>query len=358
MVEKRSRKTVVLSALMFAASYLVCALLCFLPRPHKIFASEESYEAVWEDGARSEESFSSAYSALAGGDGEGAVLLRGGMQGRIAAGEQYRACYSVLQDGDLLSLLNASFGGLSRIERAALMRTFGDTVYFSDDFFAFDGERVFRTDRRSFGTIVLLDGSFPAGTVALTGAEKLTVRAEAMLSAEALCGTEIAEIEAEAPYFVRDGGLYLRTPGGTRLVAALPCLTRFEADGFDFCDEGALSPCRGLTEVSLPYAGSAQGRAGSDYDSRVLWAFGEEIPSALRRIAIGGGSISRFAFLGCGGVEEIDLCGIPAEEIEEGAFAPCKGLLRLHTAAEFKAEGFSASPLPCGCTLYERRNNG
>ncbi len=342
-------KKSVIRALIFALLYLICALLCFLSFPRRTLARSEEYTAVWSDGSVTRESYASAYSALSGA-GNGSVLLeREGVCGEIAAGEAFAAFRTVLEEGSLPELLAADPEGLAPIERAALYRTFGNTVFYSADYFAFDGTRVLRTARRTFGELVLLDGDLPAAALRNTGAKKLVLRADARLAAASLAGSAVEECVASPPYRSSGGAVYLDTAGGTRLVAALPLITSLCADGYRFCDQGALAPCTQLCSLQLPFAGSAE----SASDGRLAWAFGDELPASLKRVKLTGGTVSAFTFAGCGAVEEIDLCGIPAEDIAPAAFARCTSLVRLHTSAEWETD-FSRTRLPCGCYLYER----
>lgn len=354
MVKRNTVSKKAVSVLIFAAGYLLCALLCFLPFPRATAAESGEYEIAWQSGEVTRESYAAAYSALCGCGPDKIVLERAGERGEIAAGEEFRKSFAVLQEGSLLELLTEGFGGLSRLERAALYRTFAGTVYYSADLYAFDGERVFRTPRGAFDVFVLLDGSVSSSVIRATGAKKLVLHGEASLSASALSGSGIEEIEAREPYVSEGGAVLLRTAGGTRLVAALPVCETVAVEDCDFCDEGALSPCTGLVSAELPFVGSAK-NASEDSDGRLLWAFGTKIPETLKRVRIAGGEISAFAFTGCENVEEIDLCGIPAERVSSSAFAGCGGLMRLHTAKELSLDGFVRTELACGCFLYERR---
>lgn len=351
-----SRKKSAVGALIFAVGFLL-VLFCLPPYPSTVHAGRERYEAVWEDGTVTRESYASAYSALLGAEDGALVLVRDGLRGEIRTSGQFAQNRALFSEGSLLDLLTQSFGGLSPLERAALYKEFGETGYYSGDFYAFDGSRVFRTGRSSFRELVLLDGNISSKAVRGTGAEKLVVRAGAQFTASALIGTNIGEIEAEAPYAVRDGAVYLLAPGGRRLVAALPRIKELAVKDCDFCDEGALAPCKELVSLELPFAGNAPSFAGKEFDGRLAWAFGGEIPESLKRVKITGGTIAEFAFTGCGGVEEIDLCGIPAEDISLSAFSGCTGLMTLHTSkADLPFDHFVRRELPCGCFLYERSN--
>lgn len=343
-----------LFALIFALGYGVCALLCLFPLSHIISPAEEEYTVNWSDGTASRESYAAALSSLSDAEENFVVLQRNGMRGEIAASETYAKCVNVLQNGDLLTLLTADFNGLSRLERASLWHTFGNTAYYSADLFAFDGKRVFRTPRKAFETLVLLDSSVPNATVCETGATELILRSEAQFEAAALVGSKIERVTVQPPYWVSGGGIYLTTAGGKRLVSALPKLSQFEAEDCDFCDEGALAPCTGLVSLTLPFAGSAKSGIGSDFNGRLEYDFGGNVPETLRRVKITGGMISEGAFVGCSMLEELDLCSIPAENISPSAFIGCEGLQRLHTARLLTWKGMARRSLPCGCYLYER----
>lgn len=341
-------------ALIFALGYGVCALLCLFPLSHILTPAEEEYTVNWSDGTASRESYAAALSSLSDAEENFVVLERKGVRGEIAASETYAKCVTVLQNGDLLTLLTADFEGLSRLERASLWHTFGNTAYYSADLFAFDGDRVFRTPRRAFETLVLLDGGVPNATVCEMGATELILRKEAQFEAAALVGSKIERVTAQPPYSVSGGGLYLTTAGGARLVAALPNLSQFEAEDCAFCDEGALAPCTAIVSLTLTFAGSAKSGIGSDFDGRLAYDFDGNVPETLRRVKIAGGMISANAFAGCSMLEELDLCSIPAENISPSAFAGCEGLQRLHTAKLLSLHGMVRRSLPCGCYLYER----
>ena len=353
-----SCKKRIVSALIFLVLFALCACL-LIPYSRATSAREDTYEVVWQSGAVTRESYAFAYSALSGAENGKLLLEREGLRGEIETSERYKTVRTLLKEGSLPDLLTMSFEGLSSLERAALYKEFCDTCYYSADLFAYDGDRVFRTPRASFSELVLLDGSVSSGVLVGIGATKLILRSGAQLSAASLAGTGVQEIEAAAPYFVNRGGLCLSAPGGTRLVAAVPTAEELRVEGCDFCDEGALSPCKRLASLELPFAGSARSAGGSDYDGRVAWAFGDAVPQTLKRVKIADGTVGQFAFTGLGGVEEIDLCGIPEENISPLAFGSLTGLVRLHTRQNhLSLEGFSRTLLPCGCTLYERSYTG
>ncbi len=349
---KAGRKQSAIGALIFAAGYLLVALLFVFPLP-RAAEEGEAYEAVWENGMVTHERYAAAYSALVGADEDGILLENGGLRGKIAAAGPFREGYRVLMEGELLDLLTATFDGLSPLERTALFRTFGGTLYFSADCYAFDGDRVFRTAREAFERVALLDGPISSEQLRTSGATALLLHAGAQLEAAALCGTAVNSVTAQAPYVVEGDAVCLQTAGGRRLVAALPQTTELKAT-YDFCDKGALAPCTALRSAELPFAGNAPKSAGSAFDGRLLWAFGGKLPETLKRVKLTGGVIAPDAFAGCGGLEELDLCGIPAENISAAAFERLGGLVRLHTRKELSLAGAVRTLLPCGCYFYER----
>lgn len=236
-----------------AAAALVFALLSFslfLPFPERIESRKESYLCTWEDGTVTQETFQSVLSGLVGVEG-GALLEREGKRGAIPVSRECLAAAETLLSGGLAELLSLSVSGLSRIERAALFAAFSNRGYYADEFFAFDGERVFRTKRLGFSEVVLLYGSFSSSTLASCGAKTVYLRAEGEFSGEVLIGSQVTHIEAEEPYYTSGDAVYLRTPGGVRLVAALPGAKSLSVT-CDFLDEGCLSACGGLERLALP----------------------------------------------------------------------------------------------------------
>lgn len=252
--------------------FFTAAFLLFLPFPRRSEATKERYHCIWSDGVRTQERYATAYSALKGiSDGE-ILLEREGTFGKIEGSAEFAHAASLLESGSLAELLALETEGLGRLERAALCRVYGDRGYYSEEFFCYDGTGVSRTARKAFNEVILLSGDLPKDLLFEAGAEKLGIRAEAEFSAKGLCGAKVTKIVAQPPYLVREDAVYLDTVGGRRLVAALPGAKRLEIE-CDFIDEGALSPCRALEELTLP----------KGYEGTLRMLFGEAgVPSTLK----------------------------------------------------------------------------
>lgn len=344
-------KIKVLFAAAGAVFFFACAFLLFLPFPEALAAEGEEYLVRWENGT-AKESYYSAYSALSGCTRECLLFGREGLRGELPASEAFQNAYALLEKGTLLDLLTGDFTVSTRIERAALYRKYEDVCFYSGDLFVFDGTHVVRTKRGGFGELVLLDGKLSAADLCASGAETLTVRADAEFSVDALVGSSVKELRAAEPYFVAGGALYRKTPGGVRLVAAAPSLTHLAVEKTDFCDEGALAPCTALSSLVLPFLGNTKKES---FALSVL--FGGEVPKTLAQIKVTGGTVIPFAFGGAENLFEIDLCGIAAEDVSETAFSGCGSLRKLHTSKKnlSLSGSFHQTELPCGCTLYERK---
>lgn len=263
-------------ALIFGVCF---ALVLFLPLPETRDVGKETYECTWQDGSVSRLNYAEAYSALSGITEQGVVLARGDLTGEIAGGAEFCRAAQILRTGSLARLLSLEAGDALPLERAALYRVYGNRGWYAGEFFAFDGTRVFRTSRAVFNEVALLSGNLPAGVLRVSGADKLVVFAEAKLSANALVGSNISEAEAAYPYSSEDGGIYLHTAGGKRLVAALPKVKSLRVNS-RFIDEGALSPCQTIEELILPrsYAGTLAMLFGGPVPETLKTVIYEEIP--------------------------------------------------------------------------------
>lgn len=355
MVADRIRR--VFYALFGAFALLCCTLSLFLPPPKTTGIANGSYVCTWENGAITDESYAAAFSALVCARENGVVLERNGVRGLISADDDFMRVYTTLSEGSLAELLAMNTDGIADIGRTALYRTFQPFLWYSDDVFVYDGTSVSRSDRTNAQTVVLLSDEFQKGFLAESGAETLIVREGAAITASDLISSRVSQIVAQPPYLFEESGLYLSTAGGIRLVAALANAVSFTAtDNVSFCDEGALSACTELEELTIPFVGSARNVYGAAYNGYFWYLFGENdtggflIPPSLKRIFVTGGVIKSHAFYGCSHVEEINTCGVPAENIEKDAFADCKGLRFLHTAAVLA--DMPAELAPCGCYLY------
>lgn len=346
----------ILSAAAWLLLLAASAALLFAPGPLAIAQSAGQVEITWEEGALEAVSCSEAFNLLSGCTQEELLFEREGRRGHIAGSEGYRAAYEMLIHGTLAERLRFGFLGLSPMERMALYRKFGDVCYFSGTSFAFEGDRFVKTRRSSFSYFALMDGTATSEQVRATGAKTLLLSGNAEVGG-ALVDTDINTLLAQPPYLAEGGCLYLDTPGGRRLVSALPHSSSLVVEQMDFCDEGALLGCRELGQLSLPFVGSAKSPLGSDYVCSLQYMFGGPPPQTLKKIEVTGGEILPFAFSGCEYVEEIDLCKLEQGALSPDAFGGCTSLEKLHTSAQnLHLPGeFTATLLPCGCYLYQRK---
>ena len=336
-----------------------CAFLLALPFPRKVKAEGEKYAFSWADGGVTEESYAQAYASFEGADEENIILSRGGVQGSLVTGGEYRRVYRTLKNGSLAELLSLQKDYVSRLEQAALWRTFCDTVWYSGESFVWNGNAVVRSGRETAATLVLLSGAFPKGFLRNSGADSLEVRGGAEISAADLIGCNVRTLTAEAPYTASGGALYVTTAGGKRLVAALPAVRELtiEADA-DFADEGALSPCLQIDSLTVPFIGSAKNAYGTAYTPFFGWLFGKnaegvyEVPDSLKRVVITGGEVQSHAFYGCVSIEEIDAAG--AKSVSKDAFSDCVALRYLRTAFPVSLSGEFREEREGEFTVYVR----
>lgn len=249
---------------------LLCIFVLFLPLP-KVYCEREYYSCLWESGSQTRESYYAAYSSLAEISENCIHLQRGGLEGEISAGESYSEAYDILSRGELAELLKFRLGEVTRLEKAALFEKFGSRGYYAEEFFCWNGERFFRSKRMDFKEVFLLTGKLPKGLLSQTGAEKLIAAPAAEITAECLVGSEISSVEVSPPYLELEGGIYLETPGGRRLVAALPKVETLIIT-CDYLDEGALAACASLKFLKLP----------ETYEGTISMLFGDSpIPEGL-----------------------------------------------------------------------------
>ncbi len=347
---------------LFVLLALFWALLFFLPMPRSWAVGDETYRCVWADGTETEESYFSAYSDLVGmNDGGELVLGRGDLTGVIAASEACQSAFHVFENGGLGDLLQLNISAVTRLERAALYRRYQNRLWYADEYFAWSGEALQRTEAQRAETLVLLAGDMTATRLIETQAERLFLRADANFSASVVEGTAVKEVLAEQPYSSEGNTVCLSTPGGVRLLAGLPAArTVTVPERVYFADEGALLPCTQLEAVEIPFAGSAQSSVGTLFRGEFahLFSTGKEyrVPETLKRVRVKGGYLIAHAFYSCKYVEEIDACGVSVENIERDAFVDCTSLKLLHTPREnVRLQGnFTKHLAPCGCTIYER----
>lgn len=348
---------IVLAVLVFAGWAAAIAA----PFPKAVGAAQ-TYECVWGSGTTSE-SYASAYASLAGAGGQGVVLERGGAYGVIAPSAAYRKVYAVLEGDDFAQLMSVSAHGLTRIERAAVWKTYSARLWYADEFFTWTGNGVGRTElsRRFDGSVLTAFSGLPSPeTLAWLQTVRLELRGGAFVSAEDLVGTAVESIGVRAPYAFSDGVVTLDTAGGRRIVCGVPAAGTLVLPDADYADEGALLPCDRLTELTVPFAGSAKKDTGSDFHGELAYLFSTgtqyRVPESLKKVTVTGGTLRAFAFYACPELEEITACGVAEEDISAQAFLGCGSLRALHSPRrDVRLTGtFSARELPCGCTLFER----
>ncbi len=351
------------SAIACAVVLAACVLLLFTPFPRGAAAEDESYLCEWSDGSVSEESYASAFSAYVESDGEGALLVRGALSGKILFGEAFRKGYAVLNGGELANILALGTDGLLRLECAALFCAFSDTLFYDGGYFEWDGNGFVRTQARKARELCLLSGGLARGVLLKTGAEKLILRKGARISAEDFIGSSVREAEAAFPYSFENGAAYFYEAGNKRLAAGLPHVeTIAVSSDTDYADEGALSPCSRLREVTLPFCGNGREKNGETYFGEFGYVFGRDeagryaVPETLARVTVTGGFLVSRAFYLCPYVREVNACGVPAEHISPDAFAGMNGLEYLHCpCADLALDGdFVAETLSCGCTAFRK----
>ena len=96
----RARLAKSLLAGALALALLAAAVILLLPRP-KQAGRAERFSCLWADGAKREETFSSALACLAGVSQEGVLLEREGDTGTVPASEALSNVVPVLEDGSL-----------------------------------------------------------------------------------------------------------------------------------------------------------------------------------------------------------------------------------------------------------------
>ena len=342
---------------LFAAA---CLFSFLLPLPKKI-AYGESYDCVWSDGTISKESYSSAYQSLTGITEEGVLLERDGLTGVIAS--KAAAVYSTLQEGTLNELLQCEAEG-TRIDRAALYRTFSKRVWYSGEYYVWTGNNVERASRAAGSELIVLSGTVSPRILRETGATSVHLRAEATIRADSLVGSDVTLIYTQEPYTSSGGAVYIEPAGGKRLVAALANSEELTVDDDTmFADQGALIACQNLSALTLPFAGSQKSWSGSEYVSELAYLFanGKDyfVPQTLTSVTVTGGRISATAFYACSRLKTIDLCKVDPHEISAEAFLGLDALEYLHTPKRdvLLSGDFTASTLECGCTGYTKNHS-
>ncbi len=344
---------------------LLCgsAFTLFLPLPEQVATEKRGYTCVWEEGEPTEETYASVLSDYYGLTETEILLVRNGVTGRIALSDRAKATVAAFEQAELADLLSLDKEGLSPAERGAIYRAYGNVLYYDGDAFAWNGEEFARSSRKRMEKVVLLSDNLPKELLKECGAGTLAVRAEAKLTADRLLGSTVSALEAELPYVARESALYLQTAAGERLVAVLPAVTELTVEGCAFIDEGALTACRGLTSLSLPFVGNSGYPSAKEFVGELGVLFGKDekgayaVPDCLKKVSVSGGSIVSYAFYGCDGLEEINACGVSWWDISREAFTGLPSLKRLITprySVTLTGE-FEKSKLDCGCTQYVRK---
>lgn len=233
-----------------SACIALFTLFFFLPFPKTILSDRKSYLCRWENGNVTSETLSAVLADFSC-DADKILIERGGLKGRIEAGEEYQNIREILESGELADLLSLKADGLNDLEKSALFLTYRSRAYYSEELFRWNGERVVRSEESEFTELVLLSGDLPTGFLKQGKAEKLILHSYAEFTAKSLKGSEIKEVDAAEPYFTRGGAVYRRTAGGVRLVAALPYVEELNAE-CEFLDEGCLAACTCLKKLKLP----------------------------------------------------------------------------------------------------------
>ena len=323
-------------------------------------AGNDSYRCVWENGTVTEESYASALMAFSDVTDKGNILLeRDGLRGEITASAAFVRAVEVVRYGKLAQLLAMRTDGFTRLENAAMFMFAENRIWIDDgEAFAYSGDRFGTTTRERAQEIVLLSGKLPAEVLAASRATVLTLHASAVLTADMLVGTSVQTVNAQAPYFVVDGAIYLETAGGVRLVAALPTATDLVIGNIAYADAGALLPCTGLRSLSLPFVGNMASDTSVYFRGEFAHLFsakkGYVIPKTLDRITVRGGIITSHAFFKVSSLLFIDACGI--KDFERDAFSNCTALRILHAMRDdlLLSGDFSRTRLTDGCTMYQR----
>lgn len=337
------------SSLLAAAAWLACTALLFLPLPEPV-ASGGTYAVQWESGTR-EEAYAAAYGMLAGADGEALYFVREGERGYSAGSEAYRTAYAALDTGGMAELASLSSEGCTALEQTALVRAFADKRWYMDGLYAYEGALI-PSDGGTCRRIAVLSG-FPAReTLVRLGCTALSLGEGVGISSARLMGTKIARIGVSPPYR-SDGTLVtLAAAGGERVVCAAPAQEELTLPDAVY-DEGALACCASLTSLTFCMDGCADGMLASLFLSDGQY----RVPASLSAVTVTGGRLQSAAFYACPGVTEIDACALSQTDISVDAFLGAEGLERLHCPrADVRLAGsFSAAPLPCGCTLFQKR---
>lgn len=216
------RKNALRTGLVLALLLLLAglALIVLLPRPQELRRAE-TFSCEWEDGA-AEESLASVLPYLAGVSTEGVLLERNGTRGVVRASECLASVVGTLENGTLLELLTLDGSDLTPLEQLAVEKFYGERAYYDGEPFAWDGTRVWRTERTQFSEVVLLAGSFEGNFLFNSGAQTLYLTEESEIGENDLLNSLLTHVVAPGPYFLRDGELWESVLGVECFVAYLP----------------------------------------------------------------------------------------------------------------------------------------
>ncbi len=307
------------------------------------------------------ESYASVFSAFEKTTATEIVVERNGKHGFVALSESAQKIVNALDEAPLADLLRLSCEGITNIERAAIYRTYGNRVYYDEEPFVWTGSRFERFEQDYAEEVVLLSGNFVEGFLKESGATRLILRKESKLDGKALDESSVNEIVAEPPYFTKDGALYLSTPSGNRLIAALPCVEELTLSDCAFYDDGALYPCERITSLTIPFAGNTMYEDAQNFQGEAAPMFGfteqghYRVPATLQRVTVLGGKLISYAFYGFHGLKEVVVCGVKKSAIARTAFTGLS-LDLLHTPRkDVLLQGdYTQTPLPCGCALFTK----
>lgn len=363
-MEMSARMRIVWRVLCLACALLVaagCIVALFLPFP-SLYGRAGRVLCVWEDGTTVWESYAAASAAVCGTEPQRILLRRDDIGGYTEAGETYGRVIARFEGAQLADLLGETWE-LAPIERAALWKSYGDTLWYDGGTFAWDGTEVRLTQREHAARVILLSGAFEGDMLSHSGATVLSLRAQSQPCAADFVGSAVQTILCEAPYYMQGGALCKGTAGGDRLIAALPAARELSVSDVRYADRGALLACTQLERLTLPFVGSALSDAGSAYDGHLGYLFSEEdgepyrFPETLKTLCVTGGTLSADALYGMTALETLDLCGVPQENITVQAFSLLPSLKVLHTAAVWQGQGFAVRTLACGCYEYVRSDD-
>lgn len=256
---------------------VVCSALLFplflLPFPRNAEGSAgEEFSCAWEDGSVSQERDFGSIRIL-GAEGEYILVQKGERRGKVLAGKEFLRALHAPDRGDAFEILSFRLKDeCARIEKLALFYLFQDTCIYLGEALYFDGTSFVPAGQMKYQSVCFLEGTLPENFLKECGAKRLKICPRAEFSAKDLVESEIAFVEAEPPYRVEEGAVYLDSLGGTRLVAVLPGVEKLDLN-CDYIDEGAMAPCGNLKELTLR----------REYDMTLSMMFGERpIPEGLK----------------------------------------------------------------------------